>query len=191
MCTTCPKCQHVRQAANYKAEDICPSCGLVFNKWLKSLASGTKCEDSVRIDQQQQTLKLGLFQFFCPARPNIAKGDFFLYLAIWVIFFAWGIDFIIMDFQTDEIGLSWFHNIDLVFHAAGHLLFIPFGRTMTIFGGSLLQVLMPFFCLRISDSKSRRVRRLNWAMVSRAKHGGACSLHCRCSSACAASVRRC
>jgi len=145
MYTTCPKCQHVRQAADEKAEDICPSCGLVFSKWLKSLASGTEFEDSVRIDQQQQTLKLGLFQFFCPARSDIAKGDFFLYLAIWVIFFAWGIDFIIMDFQTNEIGLSWFRNIDLVFHEAGHLLFIPFGRAMTIFGGSLLQVLVPFF----------------------------------------------
>jgi hypothetical protein len=143
MYTTCPKCQHVRQAAEETATDICPGCGLVFSKWLKSLALDTEFEDSLRVDQQRQTWKLGLFQFFCPSRPNIATGDFFLYLAIWVIFFAWGVDFIMMDFKTNEIGLSWFHNLDLVFHEAGHLLFIPFGRTMTIFGGSLLQVLVP------------------------------------------------
>jgi hypothetical protein len=145
MYTTCPKCQHLRQAADETSTDICPGCGLVFSKWLKSLALDMEFEDSLRVDQLQQTWKLSLFQFFCPSQANIAKGDFFLYLAIWVIFFAWGIDFITMDFRTNKIGLSWFHNIDLVFHEAGHLLFIPFGRTMSIFGGSLLQVLVPFF----------------------------------------------
>jgi hypothetical protein len=36
--------------------------------------------------------------------------------------------------------------INLPFHEAGHILFIPFGRFMTILGGSLMQVLVPIIC---------------------------------------------
>lgn len=35
---------------------------------------------------------------------------------------------------------------DLVFHEAGHWIFAPFGRFMTVLGGSLLEVLVPTIC---------------------------------------------
>jgi hypothetical protein len=35
---------------------------------------------------------------------------------------------------------------NLVFHEAGHILFSPFGRFMTVLGGSLTQVLVPLLC---------------------------------------------
>jgi hypothetical protein len=35
---------------------------------------------------------------------------------------------------------------NLVFHEAGHFLFMPFGRFMTVLGGSLTQVLVPIVC---------------------------------------------
>ena len=38
---------------------------------------------------------------------------------------------------------SFLHLPDLVFHEAGHIIFSPFGRFMTVLGGSLLQVLIP------------------------------------------------
>ena len=40
-------------------------------------------------------------------------------------------------------GHSFLHNVDLAFHEAGHLIFMPFGRFMSILGGSLFQVLVP------------------------------------------------
>lgn len=39
--------------------------------------------------------------------------------------------------------LSFLHGINLVFHEAGHILFSPFGRTLTILGGSLMQLIIP------------------------------------------------
>jgi hypothetical protein len=45
-----------------------------------------------------------------------------------------------VDSQTNKIGHSWFHSADFVFHEAGHMLFISFGPTMIIFGGSLYPV---------------------------------------------------
>jgi hypothetical protein len=41
---------------------------------------------------------------------------------------------------------SFLHLPDLIFHEAGHVLFSPFGRFMTVLGGSLLQVLVPLVC---------------------------------------------
>jgi hypothetical protein len=45
-------------------------------------------------------------------------------------------------FKTIE---SWhfIDNVDLVIHEAGHLVFYPFGRFLTIAGGSLLQLIIP------------------------------------------------
>ncbi|HEX5108430.1 MAG TPA: hypothetical protein VFV95_08295 [Vicinamibacterales bacterium] len=41
---------------------------------------------------------------------------------------------------------SLLHLPNLVFHEAGHVVFLPFGRFMTVLGGSLLQVLVPVIC---------------------------------------------
>ena len=46
----------------------------------------------------------------------------------------------------DDVGGSFLHLINLVFHEAGHIIFSPFGRFMTILGGSLMQVLVPIVC---------------------------------------------
>ncbi|MDJ0974777.1 MAG: hypothetical protein QNJ98_09990 [Planctomycetota bacterium] len=50
---------------------------------------------------------------------------------------------------------SWFDGINFGFHELGHYVFRPFGRFMHIFGGTLLQCLMPlvagFFLLRQRD----------------------------------------
>ena len=39
------------------------------------------------------------------------------------------------------------HNINLVFHEAGHVLFVPFGDFMMVLGGSLGQLMMPMVVL--------------------------------------------
>lgn len=48
--------------------------------------------------------------------------------------------------SPDVITGSFLHRVDLVFHEAGHVLFSPFGQFMTVFGGSLFQVLVPIIC---------------------------------------------
>ena len=41
-------------------------------------------------------------------------------------------------------GWSFLDGVDLIFHEAGHLIFMPFGETYYLMGGSLFQVLLPF-----------------------------------------------
>lgn len=43
----------------------------------------------------------------------------------------------------DPLYRSWFAGITLVFHEMGHVVFSPFGDTMHILGGSLMQLLVP------------------------------------------------
>jgi hypothetical protein len=40
-------------------------------------------------------------------------------------------------------GTGFLHGVSLGMHETGHLVFAPFGETMGILGGSLLQVLLP------------------------------------------------
>jgi hypothetical protein len=50
----------------------------------------------------------------------------------------------ILGFLTGADPLMGFlHNVNLIFHEAGHVLFMPFGRFLHILGGSLLQILIP------------------------------------------------
>ena len=57
-------------------------------------------------------------------------------LAVWTIQFA-------RTPISDDAMNSFLHLPDLVFHEAGHIIFSPLGRFMTVLGGSLLQFLVP------------------------------------------------
>lgn len=48
-----------------------------------------------------------------------------------------------VDRGDGAVSSSFLHLPNLIFHEAGHVLFMPFGRFMTVLGGSLLQVLVP------------------------------------------------
>jgi hypothetical protein len=67
---------------------------------------------------------------------NWARAALVLGLAIWTIQFAR------TPLSADAMN-SFLHLPDLVFHEAGHIVFAPFGRFMTMLGGSLLQCLIP------------------------------------------------
>ena len=67
---------------------------------------------------------------------NWMRAALVLGLAIWTVQFAR------TPLSADAMN-SFLHLPDLVFHEAGHIIFSPFGRFMTVLGGSLLQVLIP------------------------------------------------
>ncbi len=86
-----------------------------------------------------------LFRVDSRVKPLHYYGRFALYL----FFFIWGWRFIVMDYDAlvggyPPISDSFMHDVNLVFHEAGHVLFMPFGRFMTILGGTLTQWLIPF-----------------------------------------------
>jgi hypothetical protein len=70
----------------------------------------------------------------------VGRGIFLLVLVLWTTTLASG------GVSAERVNGSFMHLPNLVFHEAGHILFIPFGRFMTVLGGSLTQVLVPLVC---------------------------------------------
>lgn len=145
MYATCPKCGY-KSPDTATAPKSCPECGLVYSKWLKSLANDpeySELEINPGVNSASGSITAGILQFFIRPRPNVTKADVIGYGLVWLLLVWWGLDFLAMDFRSAEIMNHWFHNVDLIFHEAGHVLFMPFGRWMMFFGGSAFQVLLP------------------------------------------------
>ncbi len=145
MYATCPKCGY-RSPDGKAIPDSCPECGLIYSKWLKSLATDPQFAEQ-EVKPVSSVFPVGisfsLSQFFLRPRPNVSKADVLGYGLVWLLLVWWGLAFLAMDFRSAEIMNHWFHNVDLIFHEAGHVLFMPFGRWMMFLGGSAFQVLLP------------------------------------------------
>ena len=143
---TCPKCGYQRQPADSGDPGICGGCGLVFAKWVQRqtgvppMLAPAPAEDD-EDGRRAWPAGCGNGCVYVPERtdPILFWGR----VALYVAFFVWGWYFILLDFRTNEIGHSFMHRINLVFHEAGHIIFMPFGNFMMTLGGTLGQLLMP------------------------------------------------
>lgn len=63
--------------------------------------------------------------------------------ALWVIVTLWGLRLMSLDLRHGGMGDSFLHGPLLVFHEAGHVLLRPLGEWLTVFGGTLMQLLLP------------------------------------------------
>lgn len=143
MYKTCPKCHYQRRAEDTGSADVCPNCGLIFSKWMRSrFRRSTEDSTPVRGEERQGRLT-ALLDYLLHEQgapePVVLWGRVILYLGL----VLWGGYFIMLEMDSNAIGNSFMHNINLVFHEAGHVIFRLFGRFMTILGGSLLQILVP------------------------------------------------
>lgn len=71
-------------------------------------------------------------------------------IALWAVLVVLAWTYIPQSLQRSQVSPSFVHfvisRVNLVFHEAGHILFMPLGQFMMVFGGSLLQVLVPLLC---------------------------------------------
>ena len=58
-------------------------------------------------------------------------------------FSVWGVSLIALDYRDGSMNAAFLHRPLLVFHEAGHVIFMPFGEWICIAGGTLGQLLMP------------------------------------------------
>ena len=149
MLPNCPKCNAALDPDDAEARERCPACGLVFAKYLQArqgrpARAGSSHRESAA-ERGAELAKDGpallAWLLYVPARVN--SIGFYGRCAAYVFFFVWGWRLYAMDVGDADILGSFMHLIVLPIHEAGHLLFIPLGRFMTILGGSLLQVLLP------------------------------------------------
>ena len=135
----CPKCA----AAVTDAATECFSCGIVFAKYLERDVPLVR--DASAPAGEESAARSGLVALLLGVESPtltpvaIGRGLFLLLLIIWTMTMASCV-------VSAESSSSFMHLPNLVFHEAGHILFSPFGRFMTVLGGSFTQVLVPLVC---------------------------------------------
>jgi hypothetical protein len=160
----CPECGYERTARDTVPVSQCPACGLIFAKWMRrrfrrgesSNEPARKGRDSLPcwgagVISQLKYIELGVSRTVLGFRALTWVG-----LVVWGCWFL-GMDHRVLIGGPPEINRSFMHRVDLVFHEAGHVIFVPLGCFMSVLGGSLAQVLMPlvvagFFLLKHDNS---------------------------------------
>jgi len=138
----CPKCKAEQADGNRE----CTRCGIIFEKYeeYQKLADEEKipvvCDD----ETISSSISLKDFLFY------VAPGTNLFYLGGRIIVFlfilVWSINFFRFPMESNHSGESFLHLVNLPFHEAGHIIFMPFGRFMSALGGTLGQLLIPLAC---------------------------------------------
>lgn len=147
--TRCPKCHAQRSD---RAEE-CARCGIIFAKYRPG-AEKARLSFSSSSSARSKWL-LTARQWLIESDLTTDSMVFYVRAAVLAAMIWWGWTFITTPLETNYTGESVLHLINLPFHEAGHLIFIPFGRFMTILGGTLGQILMPMICLGTFLVKTR------------------------------------
>jgi hypothetical protein len=135
----CPKCGH-RPPQPLGATDACPACGVYMHKWSPPRRAGTAAalhEAAAGNDGWRQRL------LTLPGKDAGDPAVLAVRAVVLLVLLLWGSYLITRDVANGEVGQSFMHNILLVIHEAGHVLFRPFGEFLMMAGGSLFQVLLP------------------------------------------------
>ncbi|HOW56043.1 MAG TPA: hypothetical protein PLR60_15500 [Syntrophorhabdaceae bacterium] len=93
------------------------------------------------------TGEFNLIEFLFPPQFKVNLFYFLGRCLVFVLFFIAGVRLMIHLPSSELAGQSFFHNVSLPFHEAGHIIFSFLGDFMRVLGGSLMQVLVPVICL--------------------------------------------
>ena len=139
----CPKCAYERKPTDIGPAGICTACGLVFSKWVDRSLGRLQVRAAVKVPDDENGGLQQLVSTLTHVEARVDSMPFWARVAIFAALFLWGWQFILMDYRSADMMNSFMHRIDLVFHEAGHVFFMPFGAFMAILGGTLGQLIMP------------------------------------------------
>jgi hypothetical protein len=139
----CPKCGFQRRSTDTGDPGICSECGLVFAKWTNQVLGRERLPSETELEADENGPTATLLAQLTEVAPHTVPKQFWGRIALYVVLFLWGWHFILLDFRSAEIMHSFMHRIDLIFHEAGHIIFMPFGHFVMVLGGTLGQLLMP------------------------------------------------
>lgn len=150
----CPRCGH-QQA---EAVIDCVACGVILAKarpFAIELAAAELAADG-ESGEPDQRLAARLLRFVSEDYDveNYVTRFRIIGLA-WLTWWTW--QFASARVIENVAGRSFLHLINLPFHEAGHILFIPLGQFMMVLGGSLFQVIVPASLTIVFLTKHRDV----------------------------------
>jgi hypothetical protein len=131
-----------------------------FEKWLRQHLRGEEQQGVPSTEKSGRNWGALANEWLLQGKPPAHPAGFYGRLILYLFFVGWGWQFLLMDYAKLEGGLpeingSFMHSVNLVFHEAGHVIFLPFGQFITYLGGSIGQLLIPFLVLCYFVFKSR------------------------------------
>ncbi len=138
----CPKCG-CTLAQPLPDSAACPVCGIYFFKWKQAHHQRDTSAHDTGDESAAITWRACSTSLLKPL-AQIDEPTFYGRCLVLLLLAIWSWLLIGYDYRDGEIGASFMHNILLPIHEAGHIIFIPFGEFMTILGGSLFQLAIPW-----------------------------------------------
>jgi len=160
--SNCPKCSFTLAGE----ADECPVCGIVISRYLDRHRPAAGSPPPPPLPDQEGNEKDGtvdlvagvdgntyhpsrgyLSRLFspmpsrCTSFASIGTGIFTIILFLLTLHLAFA------PIEENRAGKSFLHLINLPFHEAGHIFFIPFGDFMHSLGGTLGQFMIPLICM--------------------------------------------
>lgn len=144
MFTRCPKCGHAPLPDKQALPAACPACGVILAKVRQPAprparvagATGNDVREEAR-DSDNWTARL------LQVPERVDAFSFWLRAALLGVFAVWGVVLIAQDVRNGEMAGAFLHRPLLVFHEAGHVVFMAFGHLPMVLGGTLGQLIMP------------------------------------------------
>jgi len=148
MYAKCPKC-----GSESGGLEVCPKCGLIFAKYLKSVVGGAPVRAATPVAAEAEGFRLGQWLFAVPdgVNPTVV----YVRAALLALIAAYGVHLAMMDIPSGEIWGSLMHYPIVPIHEFGHIVFMPFGEFLHNLGGTLFQVLLPLIFGAILIVKNR------------------------------------
>jgi hypothetical protein len=146
----CPKCATPRGRGAAGPAVSCAQCGLVFSKWVDAQsARGASAEAAADVRSGRsgsaglEGRVAGLLSRLTAPPRSMGNGSRLGHGLLLAVLFLCSWPFILGDVRTADAWNGFLHGVNLVFHEAGHVVMIPFGRFMHVLGGTLGQLAMP------------------------------------------------
>lgn len=141
--THCPKCGHTPLPADQSLPAACPACGIILAKFGLAPPPRAVVSEAEAEESSIASRSAALMALLTHVPERVDPTMFWARVAMVLVFSVWGMMHILLDIRTGEMMNAFLHRPLLVFHEAGHVLFIPFGRFLTVAGGTLGQLIMP------------------------------------------------
>jgi hypothetical protein len=146
----CPKCGFKQNPD--RAE--CARCGVIFAKVRSSPMAAVMSDQSVFAEAAEET-QSGWRQIVLPEPLEVNSLTLVAKGVLWAVLAIWSMSFIFSSVGSNHAGESVLHLVNLPFHEAGHIFFSPFGRFLTVLGGTLMQLIMPAVCMGVLLIRTR------------------------------------
>lgn len=142
----CPNCQAERD--DLSAE--CARCGIIFAKYkprpLRAPSPPLSSVEGRSTEPAGSGFWAEVRDLACTVEESVNPFVFGGRVLVFVGLALWGWKLMTASIASNYAGESFLHLINLPFHEAGHLFFMPLGRFMQVLGGSLGQLIMPLVC---------------------------------------------